>query len=226
MQRIRSPLYSENKFTLKNKNMKSTLILLSAFALTLSITSCEKGDTGPNGTAGTNGTNGVVPTSTDGFIKGNVSGTRQDGTAFNEAFEYKNYYSGPSATLDSVSPASFVFEVSRANDFTGTNAADVTINTTSKTSSTGSISLNNFSFTKSLGTNKLFEFKLNNTANAAITGLSYNASTGLFTGNFAFSVIGAQNTTGNTASINGSFSATVTQLYNFVKNTTSVDATN
>lgn len=188
-------------------------------ATVLLFASCKKGETGPAGSNGTNGSNGVVSTSTDGFIKGNVSGTRRDGTAFNEAFEYKNYWQGPSGTLDSNSVASYDFTIARGGgDILNYNKAAVTINTTTKTSASGTIVLNEFSFSKSLGTNKKFEFSLNNSPTTTITGLVYNQSTGLFTGNFSFTSTAVQNSTGNIATISGSFEATITQIYNFVVN--------
>lgn len=40
------------------KNLNSSLIFVSALAITLFFTGCKKGETGPQGPAGTNGTNG------------------------------------------------------------------------------------------------------------------------------------------------------------------------
>jgi hypothetical protein len=195
-------------------------------AAVLLVTSCKKAETGPAGENGMNGANGVVPTSTDGFIKGNVSGVRQDGTAFNESFEYKNYWAGTSGRLDSNSIASYDFSITRGgSDILNPNRASITVNTTSKTSSTGNITLNDFQFVKSLGTNKSFEFYINSTPATTITGLSYNTSTGMFTGNFSFSVNGFQNSTGNTATISGSFEATITQVYNLILNPNATVAT-
>jgi hypothetical protein len=194
-------------------------IATAVVASALLITSCKKAEKGDTGPAGANGTNGVVPTYTDGFIKGNVSGTRENGTAFNEAFEFKNYYSGPSGSLDSNNAASFDFMISRSNDVFGENSASITVNTTSKTASTGSITLNDFSFKKSLGTNKWFVFTTSASPTATITGLSYNTSTNLFTGTYSFTIPGFQNSTGNSASVNGSFQATMTQIYHLVKHT-------
>lgn len=188
-------------------------------ATVLLFASCKKGDDGPVGSNGTNGKDGVIPTSTNGFIKGNVSGTREDGTSFNEAFNYQNYWGGSSGTLDSNTVTSYDFQISRGGaDILSPNNAHITVNTTTKTASSGNITLNDFAFTKSLGTNKKFEFTLNNSPVATITGLVYNTSTGLFTGNFSFTVLGMQNSTGNTATISGSFEATITQIYNFTIN--------
>lgn len=59
-------------------------------ASALLFTSCKK-EEGPKGEDGQPGANGTVATHSDGFIKGTISGTRQNGTAFNESFEYKTY---------------------------------------------------------------------------------------------------------------------------------------
>ena len=204
--------------------MKTTIkTIATGLAFTaLLMTSCKKGDTGPEGPSGmngTNGTDGTVPMTTDGFIKGTISGTRQDGTSFNEAFEYTKYFSaGESATLDSMGVANYDFVITRGTTTYDNNNAQVTINTTSKSSGSGTISLDYFAFTKSLGTHKKFEFMLTGNPTTTITGLSYNMSTGLYTGNFTFNLTGFQNSTGNTATISGSFEGTVTQLYHLVKN--------
>lgn len=205
---------------MKTMTMKTFATVIVASALLF--TGCKKdAEKGPTGATGAAGENGVVPTSTDGFIKGTLSGTRQDGTAFNETFEYKNYFQGTSGRLDSNTVASYDFSIQRSGgDILNPNGASIRVNTTSKTASTGNVSLTDFSFVKSLGTNKRFEFSINNTQTATITGLVYNASTGMFTGNFSFSVSGFQNSTGNTATISGSFEATMTQIYNLILNPT------
>lgn len=205
-------------------------ITISAFAVAIVasaflITSCKKGEMGPEGAAGMNGTDGVVATSTDGFIKGSVSGTRQDGTAFNETFEFNNYWGTPSGILDSNSTTNYDFNISRGTSITENNRASININTSSKTASSGNITLNDFMFTKSLGTNKKFEFTCNSNPTTAITGLSYNTSSGLFTGSYSFTVNGFQNSTGNTATISGSFQATMTQMYYLIKQTEITSAT-
>ncbi len=175
---------------------------------------CKK-EAGPKGEDGANGTNGVVPTSTDGFIKGNISGTRQDGTSFSEAFEYKNYFGGQSGRLDSNTVASYAFNIRRGeSDILDQDIADITIATTSKTVTTGNMTINQFMFSKSLSSNKRFEFMINSGVSASVTGLSYNTSSGLFSGTFTMNVNGFQNSTGNTATISGSFEATMTQIYN------------
>jgi hypothetical protein len=185
-------------------------------ASALLFTSCKK-EEGPKGDTGEAGSNGTVATHSDGFIKGNISGTRQDGTAFNEAFEYKTYSQSESGRLDSNSVASYNFNIFRSEgDIVNPNYAEINVTTTSKTATTGNITLSQFAFTKSMGSNKKFEFMLTGSPSASITGLSYNTSSGMFTGNFSINVNGFQNTTGNTATISGSFEATMTQIYNFI----------
>ncbi|HXU26218.1 MAG TPA: hypothetical protein VN698_03225, partial [Bacteroidia bacterium] len=93
----------------------------------------------------------------------------------------------------------------------------ISVNTNSPTASTGFITLSNFTFTQSMSSHKEFDFSVTNNINATATALSYDKNTGMFTGNFTFNVAGAQNNTGNAATITGSFQATVTQLYYFVK---------
>ena len=196
-------------------------------ASVLLFASCKKGETGPAGENGMNGANGVVTTSTDGFIKGTISGTRQNGTSFSETFEYKNYFGGESGRLDSNTVASYAFSIMRGeSDILDRDVADIMIATTTKTATTGNMTINQFMFTKSMGTNKQFEFMINSGANASVTGLSYNTGSGLFTGNFNATITGLQNSTGNSATITGSFEATITQIYNLVHSGTSVKALN
>ncbi len=185
-------------------------------ASALLFTSCKK-EEGPKGDMGEAGANGTVATHSDGFIKGTVSGTRQNGTAFSETFEYKTYSQAESGRLDSNSIASYNFNIYRSQgDIVNPNYAEINITTTSKTATTGNISLSQFAFTKSMGSNKKFEFMLSGTPSATINGLTYNASSGLFSGTFSINVNGFQNSTGNTATISGSFEATMTQIYNFI----------
>ena len=187
----------------------------------LLFTACKKAETGPAGPAGAAGANGVVPMSSDGYIKGNVTGTRKDGTAFNEAFDFKNYWGSPSGKLDSLSSTNYAFSISRGEDIWGANYASVNIKTSTKTASTGTMSMN-FMFTKSLGTNKQFEFSTYSSMTAPISGLSYNTSTGLFSGSFTYTVSGLQNSSGNLATISGSFQATITQIYNKISTTSAI----
>jgi hypothetical protein len=198
------------------KIIKTKTLATGIVATSLLFTACKKGDTGP---AGTPGAPGVVVTSTDGFIKGTLSGTHRDGTAFNETFNYQNYWGTPSGTIDSTSTNSFTFSISRGTDVFGANSANISINTASPKASTGFMNVSNFSFTQSMGTNKEFQFIINGNTNTTATALIYNKSTGVYTGNFTLNISGSQNNTGNSATITGSFQATITQLYYFVKHT-------
>ncbi|HXU26496.1 MAG TPA: hypothetical protein VN698_04630 [Bacteroidia bacterium] len=194
--------------------MKSTTMKTLAtcvVAASILFTGCKKGDVGP---AGANGTNGIVPASTDGFIKGTLIGTRQNGAQINETFNFTNFWGGHAGTLDSNS-ASYTYNVQRAADIFGANSAAISVSVATTTATTGVISLNSFSFTKTLGTNKEFDFTTNGNNNTTITGLSYDKNSGQFTGSFTMPLNAAQNSTGNTATISGSFQATITQLYNF-----------
>ncbi len=194
-------------------------ILASALLLTaLIFTGCKKGETGPAGAAGATGATGpVVNLSNAGYITGTLTGTRQDGTPFTEPFSYTYYFTGLGASgkLDSISATSYNFNMSRSvNDIFSNDNANVSVNTTSKTSSTGTLYLN-FTFEKSLGTNKTFYFSTSASPSTTATGLSYNASTGLFSGNFNVSLTGGQNTSGNSATIVGSFQGIMDQQYSF-----------
>lgn len=185
-------------------------------ASALLFTACKK-EEGPKGDTGDAGANGTVATHSDGFIKGTISGTRQNGSAFSESFEYKTYSQAESGRLDSNSVASYNFNIYRSEgDIVNPNYAEINVTTTSKTATTGNITLSQFAFTKSMGSNKKFEFMLTGNPTATVNNLSYNTSSGLFTGNFTFNVNGFQNSTGNTATISGSFEATMTQIYNFI----------
>lgn len=198
---------------MKTKTMKT--LATCVVAASILFTSCtKKGDTGPKGATGSNG---VVPTSTDGFIKGTLIGTRQNGTQINETFNFVNYWGGHSATLDSTSALSYTFKLQRATDIFGANGASISVFVSSPTATTGVLNLNSFMFTKMLGTNKEFDFTSNGNNNVNVTGLSYNTSTGLFTGNFTTNLTGNENSTGNPATVSGTFQATVTQLYYFTQ---------
>ena len=197
--------------------MKTTIKALATCVVAASIlfTGCtKKGDTGPAGPAGANG---VVPTSTDGYIKGTIIGTRQNGAQINETFNYQNYWGGHSGTLDSTSSVSYTFMLQRATDIFGANSASISVSTTSPTATTGVLNLSSFSFTKMLGTNKEFDFTTKGNNTTAVNGLSYDKNTGLFSGTFNLSLNGGQNSTGNAATISGSFQATITQLYFFTQ---------
>jgi hypothetical protein len=179
---------------------------------------CKKTDnTGP---AGPQGPSGLVTVYSDGFIKGNVSGTHRDGTAFNETFNYTNYWNGSAGTLDSAS-FGYSFYMKRATDVFANNSSTLNISTTSLTSFSSAFGSLSFSFTKSMGANKLFEFYLTGSSSVTptLSGVSYNSSTGVLSGSFNVTLSPSQNNTGKTATISGTFQSTITQLYYFKKKT-------
>lgn len=196
----------------KMRTIKNYVMILATVVAVLG--ACKKGETGPAGKDGANGTNGIVPMSTDGFIKGNIVGTRKDGTPFNEPFDFRNYWGTPSGTLDSNTTNNYKFDISRGEDIFGDNYATITINTSSTTATTGTLSNIYVSFTKSLGVNKQFKFTSSASNAVPVSGLSYNPTSGLFTGSFTYTLGGIQNSTGNLATISGSFQATITRIYN------------
>ncbi|MDP1800879.1 MAG: hypothetical protein Q8L81_05980 [Bacteroidota bacterium] len=199
---------------------KIKTIAACMITVTILFIGCKKATNGKDGTAGPQGPQGspgVVATSTDGFITGTILGTRKDGTPFNENFNYTNYWGGSSATLDSISPTTYVISFSRGIDILKQDGAYFTYIAPTLTATAGSISLTNFAFSKTLGTNKEFQFSTTNNTSLSATSLVYNSNTGLFTGNFSGSIAAINNTSGNSATISGSFQVTVTQIYNFIK---------
>lgn len=189
------------------------ILSVGVFLTALMFIGCKKGETGPAGAAGPAGPQGPVLTlNNGGFVSGNLTGTRRDGTPINEPFNYTYYYPGSfgAGSIDSISSNLYSFQVQRLpNDIWGNNSSYLNIQTTSKTASTGSLSLS-LNLEKLLSTNQLFTFSAYS-ATAIATSLSYNASTGLFSGNYNISLTGSQNNTGNPAVISGSFQANVIQ---------------
>lgn len=176
---------------------------------TLALTSCKKEKTGPQGPAGPAGPQGSpgIAYTTNGFIKGTVTGTRMDGTPINESFNYTGYFGNSPGTVDSLNYGyGFQFFMARStNDIFSSDYINLTINTMSKAASTGTLSSMYFSFEKPLGNNKVFIFTTNSVTTASVSGLSYNAATGLFSGNFTCYFDGSSNSSGNPATITGSF---------------------
>src|ERR1035437_9391430 len=109
------------------KTIKMKTLATGIVAAMILFTGCtKKGDTGP---AGAQGATGVVTTSTDGFIKGTLIGTRRDGTIINETFNYQNYWGGPSGTLDSMGIGMFTFSLNRGTDILSNNSIYISIGT-------------------------------------------------------------------------------------------------
>lgn len=196
--------------------MKNTAIkmLAATFVLALIILSgCKKAEAGPKGDTGAQGPQGPVLNMTSGgYVTGTITGTRKDGVAFNEPFSYTYYFPGMggSGTLDSLGSSNYNFNVQRqVADIFSSSYCNFDITTTSKTASIGTLDIN-FSFEKALSSSKYFSFYGFNSVTTA-TGLSYNASTGLFSGVFNVTISGGNNSTGNSATLVGSFQANTTQ---------------
>jgi hypothetical protein len=198
--------------------MKTFQILTLAIGLLLSaliFTGCKKkeGAQGPQGPAGPQGPTGQGLAGTNsGFITGTVTGTRTNGTPFTEPFSYTYYFGNSSGTLDTLTWGSgYRFSMARSvNDIFSYNYSSIDVMTALKSSSTGTLSFD-FGFEKSLGNNQLFRFSAS-TYTATATGLSYNASSGLFSGTLNVTFPGSQNNTGNPATIVGSFQATLMEV--------------
>lgn len=174
---------------------------------------CKKDDTTPAGSQGPQGPAGPGVTGTsNGFISGTISGTMRDGTPFSESFNYSYYFGSDSGTLDSLNASSYDFNISRqTNDVFSSNFAYMDINTSSKTSSTGTINYMGFSLKKSLGSNKVLYFDGSLSGSGNVNSLSYNSSTGLFSGSFTINIPGTSNNTTNNATLTGNFQGNVIQ---------------
>ncbi len=194
------------------KTIKNFAVVLAAAVLVLG--ACKKGETGPAGKDGAAGSNAIVPSQNNGYITANISGTRKDGAVINEVFDYRYYFGGPAGSLDSVASNQYRFSISRSeNDILGSNFCSIDIETTSKTATTGTLTMSYLNYEKSIGPNKVFRF-YTGSSTVAVSGLNYNTGTGVLSGSFNLPLTGFQNSSGNAATITGSFQATITQYYN------------
>lgn len=195
------------------KTIKNFAVVLAATVVLLG--ACKKAETGPAGKDGANGANGIVPSQSNGYVTANISGTRKDGAVINENFDYRYYFGSPSGRLDSLGSNQWQFSISRSeNDILGNNFCNIEIATTSKTATTGTLTMEYLNYERSLGTNKIFQFYTGSTGTVAVSGLSYNTGSGVLSGSFNLPLTGFQNSSGNAATITGSFQATITQYYN------------
>ncbi len=191
-------------------------IFLAAATLVVFFASCsKKGDMGPAGPQGSQGATGEAAIITDGYIKGTVSGFRNDGTAFTETFTYTASYSPQQSSVDSVSPTSYDFDIRRApidHLFTEFDA-ELKFNASSLSPVNLTSASFRMSFSKLTGTTE-FLFGTNSSGiTPLISGVVYDKTTGVITGNYIVTLTGTQNSTGNAASITGSFKATIAQTY-------------
>ena len=177
---------------------------MAIIAIVTTFTSCEKGKDGAQGPAGAQGSSGNYLNSS-GYIKGNISGVRTDGTPFDESFDYGQY---PDITgIYTPTPISFHFE-----RYSGFNShCMLTVIPTNITDTTATISIDEFRFLKDIGGNKMFEFLLNGATTGSTT-FSYNVSNGTVSGTFNIQVLGSNNSTGTVAVVKGTFSAVTKQM--------------
>jgi hypothetical protein len=208
--------------------MKTAFKILAA-TLTLSsfiFIGCKKGETGPKGDQGAAGPAGpVINMTSGGFITGTITGTRKDGVPFSEPFNYTYYFPGMggSGTLDSSGTNSYNFSLQRQEaDIFSNNYCSINVNTTSKTASTGTLNLN-MTFEKTLSSTKYFSFN-GSVGSVPVTSLSYNASTGVFSGSLNIIINGFSNSTTNTATLTGSFQAATIQKVQLVRQTDAIKA--
>jgi hypothetical protein len=195
--------------------MKIAIKIMAASMMlaALAFSGCKK-TAGPKGDTGAQGPQGpVVDMQNGGHITGTITGTRRDGTAFSEPFSYTYYFPGSasSGSLDSTGINSYNFNFQRQEaDIFSNNNCSMYIMTTSKTATSGNMGFN-LVFQKTLSASKLFNFSANPSSVISATGLSYNTSTGSFSGNFNISLTGSDNNTGNPATITGNFQVNVVQ---------------
>ncbi len=194
-------------------------MLISATVL---VTGCKKAKDGKDGAQGPQGPAGVVAATTDGFIKGTLTGTRQDNTVFTETYNYTNYWGGQPATLDSTS-SGWTFYINRGtSDVLSSDGASISFSIPTLTATSAVITNFNFRYSKSLGTNKEFDYSLYSIPTSSITSLSYNQSTGQLTGNYSINLTAFTNSTNHAGSITGNIQTTVTRIYNRVVKPTEV----
>ncbi len=192
-------------------------IIISSFILTFSLLiitmgSCtKKGDMGPAGQQGPQGASGSITIKTDGYIKGTLSGMHRDGTLFTETFNYTaNLYE--ETYLDSVSPTQYAFSILRSVDAVDPSGARLMLQASSLSPVTIAATDLTFWLVKSTGT-KEFYFNITGSVSPSVSNVTYDRTTGIVTGNFIVNIPGADNNTGNAASITGSFKATVPVLH-------------
>ncbi|MDO1447061.1 hypothetical protein Q0590_12405 [Rhodocytophaga aerolata] len=135
-----------------------------ALALTIAVVSCKgpEGEVGPKGDTGATGAQGITGDSYDkalenGFLKGTIQGTRKDGTAFEEAFEYK--LTNLAAKFESVSSTEHTIHLNRFKSVFGdNNSASMGLQVTNKDQAGATAKLNGayFYFQKELSGKKLF----------------------------------------------------------------------
>ena len=170
----------------------------------------KTGDIGPAGAQGIQGTSGLITTISDGYLQGTISGINKSGIPFVETYTYSIYTSDlKESYLDSVNSSTYDVDIVRYATTQLGERADFRFTASSLLPLTVSSSSFNFNFIKSLGNNKYFIFTSNYGVSPTLSGLNYDKSTGIITGNYLLNLTGSQNSTGNPANITGSFKATL-----------------
>jgi hypothetical protein len=201
------------------KFIKHSTLLLAVIA-SLALVSCEgdqgptgpqgpagaKGDAGPTGATGAQGDPALKKT---GSISGTIKGTRQDGVAFNESFNYE-YAEEPIEGFDGQNTSFWLERYSEPNY--NSAYAEIRLRVQDKGLQTENIYADYlyFYFYKELSVNKAFTFSLGSNK-IQISNYKYDASTGKLT--FDFTYVGTDNSSGNEATITGSFTTGSGKFY-------------
>jgi hypothetical protein len=199
---------------MKKSLLINIIVFICSLFLITSITSCKKkdktGDIGPAGSQGNQGTTGLFTTISDGYLQGTISGINKSGVSFVETYTY-SLYTGDikESYIDSVNSSTYEVDIVRYATTNLGEKADFRFTASSLLPLTVSSSSFNFNFIKSLGDNKYFIFTSNYGVSPTLSGLNYDKSTGIITGNYLLNLTGSQNSTGNPANITGSFKATL-----------------
>ncbi len=191
--------------------MKKLIIssfIFAIFILVITMGSCtKKGDMGPAGPQGEQGATGTITVKKEGYIKGTLTGMHRDGTLFSETFNYTSCLYDETY-IDSISPAQYIFRITRSEDLPNPSGARLMLQTSSLSPITIASTDFTFYFTKSIGT-KEFYFYLNSSVSPSVSNITFDRAAGIVSGNFIVNILGTDNNTGNAANITGSFKATL-----------------
>ncbi len=197
------------------KKVTQTIILVGAVLAVLFTACSKKGDMGPAGPQGAHGSMGDPAILTDGYIKGTINGFKTDGTPFAETFTYTTSYNEKQNSVDSISPTSYDFYITRGSiDHIYTEfSSELKFNANSLSPFTVTTTSFKLSFAKTNGTNQFAFYTASSGISPSVSNVVYDKNTGLITGNYIASINGSQNSTGNFATVTGSFKVTIAQLY-------------
>lgn len=197
------------------KKVRQTIILVGAVLAVLFTACSKKGNVGPAGPQGAQGPTGEPAILTDGYIKGTINGFKTDGTAFVETFTYTTSYNVKQSSVDSISPTSYDFYIARGSiDHIYTEfSSELRFNANSLSPFTVTTTSFRLSFAKTIGTNEFAFYTASSGISPSVSGVVYDKTTGVITGNYIASINGSQNSTGNFAVVIGSFKANIAQLY-------------